>query len=458
MKKLNILPVLALMALSPVFTGCGDDDIIKTPLDDPMLSESGATVSALDFSWDKVPGATQYGYELSDPDGEIVAADVTTATSARFTGLKEATAYTLTVRAFANVNSAMTTSKVITLTATTSARVPLATPSGIVAAAGNGGIVVSWNPVDHATSYHYTYIADGAEGDPVSASTKKTSVTLSGLPVGDYIFTLYADSNEEEYKESDVASITFTRSREETDRISGRYASCITNSSWSADLVIYDDGSYVIEKWYGVDGYDLEFTVNSDATVNIVNYGMASAGWYYVPSGVGSVGNVEIYPSDGYSYFSMSEATMWMYAANGNIEGYDKFTWSAGPTVNDLAGSYTETSTGLTYNDNTAGWDDLSYTRTAKISVVDNKTVKLENFYSKDTSITGTVDLAAGTIYFKSQMMDQYYIFALQSESDDSKGVTATINEDGSITIDKWSMFYYGYSYLWDMHTVLTKK
>lgn len=454
--------MLVAMVLSvPVLTGCSDDDdIVKTPLGEPELASEGVTVSTLDFSWDKVDGAIQYGYELADPNGEVVAADVTNSTSAHFTGLAESTTYTLIVKAFANVNSTLTTSKVVTLTATTAARVALDTPSGLVAtAADGGGIVITWDAVEHATRYYYTY-----EGSDVSksSSTSKTKVTLTGLPVGEYTFTLYADSSEEAYKESETAQISFTRIHYEVSRISGEYYSAVLNDTWPADLVGYDDGSYAIEKWYGADGYDFEFSINSDGSINILNYTKSGSGWYYVPSG-SSVGTVEIYNYGEYSGYEEGYIWLYAYGSSNNVDGYDQFTWDAGLSVNTLVGTYTETSSGqswmVTWND----WSDIQYTMpNVKISKVDDTTISVEGLFEqssyylyKAVPLIGTVDIEARKIYFEPQPMDEYYTFAYQTS--ETQKVTATINEDGSISMNKWSLWYDGGCYLYSMKTVLTR-
>lgn len=456
MKRINILSILAAAALvMPMLAGCDDDDIVQTPLASPALSTSGSTASTLDFSWDKVDGATQYGYDLTDPDGNIVSGDVITGTTAHFTGLSEKTTYTLTVRAFAYIYGERTTSQVITLTGTTAARVPLDTPTGLHASMENGAMIVSWNSVANATQYYYTY--SSGNGVERSSSTTGTSVALSGLSVGDYTFTIYAASSDYAYKESETAQFTFTRLRMEIGRVYGTYRSVVKQSvsERPAEMVMYDDGSYVIESWYGTEGYDLEFSVDSDDTIIPLNYTSynESTGFYAVPSGDSECGDISIY----HSYFDDESCNVWFYVSSNIGIGYDEFDWSSGEKgINDLAGSYTEVTTGQTLMNDWTTWQTLDYSNSdVTISVIDDTTIEIKDFYWGGSSIKGTVNLDDGTIYFAPQTMDAWYTFA--SQYDSSQGITATINSDGSISMSDWSMFYGGNYYLYWTVTKFTK-
>ena len=81
-------------------TSCKDDEKVLTPLPAPEAGLYQATVSSLTFYWDKVANATQYAYELLDPEGEKVSGGVTEGTVAVLTGLKDNTDYKFTVWAY----------------------------------------------------------------------------------------------------------------------------------------------------------------------------------------------------------------------------------------------------------------------------------------------------------------------------------------------------------------------
>lgn len=70
----SIVMLLALMATA--LTSCSDDEVVKTPLNAPTLAEGIKTVSSLAFNWNAVDGATQYAYELRDPDGSLVLGNI----------------------------------------------------------------------------------------------------------------------------------------------------------------------------------------------------------------------------------------------------------------------------------------------------------------------------------------------------------------------------------------------
>ena len=88
MKTYRLYTLLALLGAMSFCTSCDDDEVVKTPLGTTSISSANATVSSLTFSWEAVSGATQYAYELRDPDEALVKGDVTTGLTATFTGLR----------------------------------------------------------------------------------------------------------------------------------------------------------------------------------------------------------------------------------------------------------------------------------------------------------------------------------------------------------------------------------
>ncbi|MGN0052489.1 MAG: fibronectin type III domain-containing protein [Bacteroides sp.] len=175
--KTLYLYLLTLACLLP-FGGCsGDDEIQTTPLASPSVAADQATVSTLQFSWQAVPGAVQYAYQLHDAAGNLVQGDVTNTTSATFTQLTDNTTYTLTVWAYAAYGSEQSRSATVTLTATTLPILQLQAPQAQVQVDG-GSVSVSWPAV--ADAGYYSYRVMDAEGGVLSqADTYDTSCSFS---------------------------------------------------------------------------------------------------------------------------------------------------------------------------------------------------------------------------------------------------------------------------------------
>ena len=337
MKKIYHIFLILLVACMG-FVSCGDDDVVKTPLDAPSLATGDTKTSSLAFNWQAVSGATQYAYELYGPDEQLVLGDVTTATSIIATGLEPNTTYTLKVWAFANVNSDKTTSPIATLTATTNAKVPLSNPVP-EAHSANGGVTISWPAVEHADKYRYSYV--DAEGNTVEGETETNSVTLTNLPIGEYTIQIIATSDDEAYSDSEPIKLTFQRTKAETWRRNGTYTSAGMGISYKATIVAYDDGSYTIEAPFGEPGYEISFTVDAE-NKEITPIGVTPDQYGYYPIYVSSQNYVTLYTVSGYSEFSgdENEGEVWFgsysYDNDGNqigAWGYDDFTWSDGDEI-----------------------------------------------------------------------------------------------------------------------------
>lgn len=336
MKKIySILLLLVMVCMG--FSSCSDDDVVKTPLEAPTLTAGETKVSSLAFSWQPVAGASQYAYELYTADGDVVLGDVTSATSIIATGLQPSTTYTLKVWAYSPVSSDKTTSPIATLTATTNAIVPLEKPVP-EAAMGNGGVTISWPEVEHATSYLYHYT--DADGKEVSGETETNSVTLTGLPIGEYTIYITATSSDEAYSNSEPIALTFKRTKAELWRKTGTYTSVGLNKSFAADIVAYDDGSYSIEKPMGEEGYSIDFTVPEGGTE--IQPATTADSYGYYSFYASSQYYVSLYTGSGYSQFSGNEyaGEVWFYSYtydnDGNAVGdggYDDFTWSEGDEI-----------------------------------------------------------------------------------------------------------------------------
>ncbi len=348
------------------FSSCKDEDVLTTPLSATSGELYNSTVSSLTFTWDKVANAVQYGYELKTENGTAVAADVTSGTSATFTGLKDNTTYLLDVWAYSAYGSQYEKSPVTTLTARTPAIVPLDTP--VLTVSTEGAATISWEAIKNASSYSYSCTSEN--GTKISGTTEETYVTLNGLKTGDYTATVTALSEEEAYSDSEPATATFSyvQVREESWRVNGTVNDGADNT-WTATLVAWSDGSYTLKDWYNVEGYDLEFTVNSDGTITVTNNDKASSGVWVASGDNVDDGWVQLYTaaygSDYYSYFNGTKVSGNFYCYSYRTEGWYEFTWKAGGgekteswraegTVNDGAGK--------TWTATMVAWSDGSYT------------------------------------------------------------------------------------------------
>lgn len=336
-RKMGLLLMAALL-LTTAFTACSSDDVVKTQLETPTVTEGDKTVSSLAFNWQAVGGATQYAYELYDADDKVVLGDVTSATSIIATGLQPNSTYTLKVWAYSAVGSDKTTSPIATLTATTNAKVPLGNPVP-EAKAANGGVTISWPEVEHATAYKYSYV--DADGKTIEGETETNSVTLTDLPLGEYTIRIIATSSDENYSDSAPIQLTFQRTKAESWRRSGTYTSAGTGVSYPATIVAYDDGSYTIESPFGEAGYSISFTVDADSK-EITPSGVTPDDYGYYAIYTSSQNYVALYTASGYSEFSGDkyEGEVWFgtytYDNDGyqiGDWGYDDFTWTSGDEI-----------------------------------------------------------------------------------------------------------------------------
>lgn len=457
-----ILP-LAAVAVSAALTACNDDNDRVWVTDDPNIgiNLNDGSYSTLTFEWDKVDGVNQYGYELAEPDGTIAARGVTDDNTITFNDLKADTTYTLTVYVYGPDG---TTTRRIVITATTKALVKLAEPE-VTASQDGARINITWTAVENADYYHYSYLLNGEE---VSADTEDCRLQLRGIPTGSYTISVTAMTDTEGFISSDAVNCGFTRSRQALWSAEGDYSSSLltAGSHWKATLTAYNDGSYVIAGWYGVDGYDLEFTLNSDNSLDIETDRLDSWGYYLVPSGKSSVPEVNLWPyTDQYGVYSAFDGNeeygqIWCYVTDGgNASGYDIFEWGNDEpdpvTTVDLSGtynvanwsgyeSYWYTSDGY--------WHDFSYNDFDVTISQTGNSVTLTGFIGGTETIIGTVDAEAKTITFAAQDIiygGYYYRFAYERDdiwtSDSSAlndSVVATFDDDGNIDLSGWGLYY----------------
>ena len=453
---------LAFAALGvAALSSCETTEEVLASLDTPQPRLVSSTVSTLTFTWDKVANTVQYTYELLSADGTSVDGGVTPGLKAEFTGLKDNTTYTFRLMAHPEVYSeSYGSSQESLLAAQTVAIRPLDTPSLTVDL--EGGVTVSWSAVDNASYYEYTCTSDN--GTDISGSTYDTAVTFNGLKSGDYVVSVKAISENEAYSDSQTAYTTFPyiETKNEIWKVNGSVDDG-AGKTWTATLVAWSNGSYTIKGWYGTEGYDLEFYVNSDATITVTNK-ITSDGYDYVAANADEWICIDTNNYEGYGAYSSFSGTkltgeiwFWSYETN----GYYDFVWNSGSgkalTIDDLVGTYTQNNTYQFWYNGT--WNNYASTNDITITKVDDTTVSIEGFMYTVAEggkvINATVDTANSTLSIAPQMVDEWYKLAGQNAETDS--VTAAW-DDGTITFGDWSLWYDGYAYAYSTATVLTKK
>lgn len=262
------------------FSSCSDDDdTLNGKLDKTNAEVLSQSVSSLSFTWKAIKNASQYAYELSDPDKNLVESGVTTDLAASFTKLKPNTTYQLKVWAYGAYGSGYETSEPIYLTATTPAVVQLGMPEVKVVTSG-ATTTASWKSVEHAKKYEYYVKLKDSDKVLESGTVTDTEVALYGL-VGEYELGVKSLSTSEAYSDSEYDKVEFKVEKREVWRTVGTFNDGAGNT-WKATIVAYSNDSYTILKWYGNEGYDLEFSVTSGGNVAVTNAYKDDGSWYYV--------------------------------------------------------------------------------------------------------------------------------------------------------------------------------
>lgn len=454
--------LIAFLAMGS-FAACDDDDDVNlSALSTPGNENVEATVYTLKFTWDEVDNATQYAYELKNEAGEVVSGDVTNKTSVYFTGLNDGSTYTLDVWAYAKAYSDQYyKSKVASFTGTTVATKALAAPQNVTSTVDGTTVVVSWDAVEHADSYGY--ILDGGR----ASSTRSNSVTLKGLSTGSHEITIYGVSRSEEYPRADSTLYKFNveKQKQIVWQCTGSFKNVVLNTTTDRTLIYYDDDTYTLKSWYGVEGYDLNFSVDaSTGEMNIVSDYAPSGGWYWVATGVNANGTW-LYPIDGCSKFTATSTGSYVYFwFNDNYVGYDEFKVET--TVDDLVGTYDD----HTYGDHDYAWSQgASFdwdTNTAGVTIARaaegddvNLTISGLAWYGEKWDATLEYDstnsyLTGNIIINGGQVWSTWY--TIGDESSATGDVIATFDHNGNITLKNYYMWYGGYWYI-QMTTDLTK-
>jgi hypothetical protein len=251
------------------------------------------------------------------------------------------------------------------------------------------------------------------------------------------------------------------------------------------------DGSKYAFRNFAIDN-DIEFTISSDSVKSSDGYflgnyiyptgGVYSGNYWYFTDSLWNAGyplTWKTWPAhslDGfgicvnttYTTIDLEARTGWLcvYATpyTGATKGtagwyYLYFSWpesvsssASELTLADIAGTYTEHSTGY--------WQgNVDYSYDVTIEVVDEatNTIVLKGFSSSEQDLTGVVDLSAKTITFTAnQTFYTWYTFSAETSIDTP--VVATIADNGTISINGWSPWYGGYAYSSGMTSTLTKK
>lgn len=330
--KIFLTAVAALM----LTTACNDTDIdlFSSPSEDQgqgTLRHTGSTVSTLDFAWEPVDNVYQYGYTLY-MDASAVRQGVTQETSIHFDNLETDTEYSLHIECF-GFNGAST--KVYVLTARTNGVTQLATPdlSAPEFANADGVVTISWPAVENAGYYTCTLTSELLD-EPTVTIVETSSVSFSGLANGDYTLTVVAGSDDDNYVDSYAATYEFNLDRVAVATYTGTYSS-ILFGSYECQIVIYDDGVYSIKKFYGFEGYDLEFSLGANNVVTFTNHYYQSGAYKYIATGYPTDGDyyaVAIYESTDYVEYTKSGSTctleFYVYVGDTGQGGYEKFVWT----------------------------------------------------------------------------------------------------------------------------------
>ena len=453
--NLSRLAGIFLLSALCVLSSCKDDDTVLTPLPAPEAGLYQATVSSLTFYWDKVANATQYAYELFSPEGDKVTGGVTEGTVAVLTGLKDNTDYKFTVWAYGPFEGDYSKSPVAEISGRTPAIVQLATPKLTVLV--NGGAVATWDEVPNATHYVLTISING--GKESSWDITGTEMMIGNLSTGTYTVTLKAVSDDEAFSDSELATATFEIEKKEAWRVDGTFDDGAGNK-WPVTMIVWNNGTYTLKDWYNVEGYDLEFSVNDDTSINILNYYEPYLPNIWVEAGFEEDnGWIQLYTADGYSSFAGSKSeggSVWFYSYK--TDGYPEFTWTGdgGSLIDDLVGTYSQNSTGSQIFDG-SNWVDFTSTNDVVIEKIDDNTVSVTGLLYEDNTLKASVDAEAKTLTFEPQTWLDWYVFCVYDSPTTS--VVATI-ADGVITMSNWTAYYTdnSYSYVYGANTTLTKK
>jgi hypothetical protein len=375
MKPNKILAWAFAVALSCSFAACSDDveSLLRPAVD---IESTQTSVSSLTFWWPDRGDAVSWHYVFKNEAGEVLSeADLPVDHSRRlvFTGLKPDSNYTLEVTAIDADGNTATTS----YTARTAAVVTLSTPT-VAFEQEADTVKLSWATVTNAASYGYQIV--NADGDVVSeGQTASTGVNIGGLAIGDYTANVTALTGGEAYSDSEAGTLAFTRSLGRMVTSPGTYT--LADGTVVHPALIYmEDGSYLIENFRGVAGYDLTFTVKS-GKVTITNGTALSSTTTAVETGAGTVTYTQNVRFSGNEYEGSITFTTDL--------GTETFTWEA-LVVPDFSVTLYGCIYMSGYSSNYSDYFDIP-------AEARNGVITIESFLGSKNTVTLTYDREAGT-------------------------------------------------------------
>jgi|GEM_PF-1315404 lipoprotein len=455
MKRYKFFGLLAAAVIAAASWSC-DDDKELVPLAKSDISSSDVSYNSLKFSWGKVKDARQYSYQLVKTATEaIIETGITKETSVSFSGLDYDTEYTLTVLAYAAIESDNTTSEPIVLTARTNDLITL--PSPVLSWSREvNTIIATWNSVEGARDYAYA-LTDASGNEVASGSTYDNYVSFDDMQTSTYTLTVTAQYASEGYRDSQPASITidFVREHQEIWRASGTYSSVLLDKSWSADLVAYDDNTYVILSWYGAEGYNFGFSLDENNASDMFrpdpsySYNQ-STGAYSVPTGIAAPAAVSVFAADNQCAFegNAGRGTITLSVSDGTNSGNDTFRW--GVSIRDFVG---------TWNCDFAAYDssgdssyDSFYSGAVEITLGTEENtlmVPLPYYYGNPFGTAKmVVDMSTMTFSIQpASLTSAGYEYILSGTASETAPLTGKLTNNGIIfdAIQIWCM---GYDYL----------
>lgn len=465
--KLNKLIYICATSLLLAAGACSDDDTVLAPLGKTNGANEAVSYSSLTFKWDRVENAMQYGYQLAETSNleSPVNSGVVDTNTVSFTDLKPGTDYTLKVWAYGAYGE-YAKSEPVVMTGRTDDLIAAGKPAPVFEQLeGDTNAYINWDATENANSYSYRLESSGtivAEGE-----TTETSLTFESLATGDYTFTITAVNTDPGYTSSEPAVLEFHYQKPHIElwRMEGTYISVLLGKEWRAEIAAYYDDTYEILGWYGVEGYNICFSVdannpgNSFHLVGDYSYN-ASTGCYSVATGLADPDFVNVYPTDNYSSFEGNQdaGTVKLNVLDKKTGDYlnDTFHWSATEEppseIDFLLGKWNLSMSGTTYmtDDGKAMWFDQ--TEEIEITKVDNTTVAMPALYFTDEIVYATVNLEDRTLTIEPTTVWEWYTFA----NNDEGPVIGYIQDDNTITFVGWNAWYSGWNYF-DMENVSAK-
>jgi fibronectin type 3 domain-containing protein len=194
-------------AFNSVGQSANSAEVSATPSLPPPATPTGLAATAgnaqVSLSWNASSGATSYHVKRSTSSGAETQISAPASNSFTDTGLTNGTKYFYMVSAVNSGGESANSSEVNATPAAPAARP--ATPTGLLATAGNAQVILNWNASAGATSYHVKRSTTSGGETQISAPTSNT-FTDTGLSNGTkYFYVVSAvNSNGESANSSEV--------------------------------------------------------------------------------------------------------------------------------------------------------------------------------------------------------------------------------------------------------------